>query len=127
MTTTYRCFLVFLFFILNLPISSAIRPDEAMKKKSEHAQSIFKYLAVGDLAKVQSEAAAIEKLLVDENTTGRPEKYLEYGKELLRIVRTLKDTAAKQNFTGSYYEFSKMSAVCFTCHEHLRAPKADDK
>jgi hypothetical protein len=107
--------------------SHSIRPDEAMKKKSEHAQAIFKYLALGDLHKVKTEAEAIEKLFTDEGFEGRSDKYVEYGKELLRIVKNLKETAEKKNFAGSYYEFSRMSAVCFSCHEHLRDKNSEGR
>ncbi len=97
--------------------------DELMKIKSEHAQAIFKYLALGDLEKVKSEAGFIEQAMNDAGFDGKPKQYVEYGHELLRVVKELKEAAAKRNFAGSYYQFSRMSSVCFSCHEHLRDKK----
>jgi hypothetical protein len=104
----------------SLPGAPSTRPSDLMKKKSEHAQAIFKYLAQGDLERVQSEAESLEKIISDAGFEGKSKQYAEYGRELLRTVKELKNTAAKKNFTGAYFQFSRMSSVCFSCHEHLR-------
>ncbi|MBL0176493.1 MAG: hypothetical protein IPP94_14715 [Ignavibacteria bacterium] len=95
-------------------------PSELMKKKTEHAQSILKALALADLPLVKKEAEAIEKLTVEAGFANTSEKYADYGREFLRIVRELIKEAENKNMAGSYYQFTRMTSVCFSCHEHLR-------
>lgn len=95
-------------------------PSELMKKKTEHAQNILKYLALGDLGKVKSEADQLEKLTTDAGFEGKSEQYAEYGKEFLKLVNNLSKDAANGNLAGSYYQFTRMTSVCFSCHEHIR-------
>jgi hypothetical protein len=95
-------------------------PSELMKKKTEHAQSILRYLAIADLQSVKKEADALEKLTVEAGFDGKSDKYGDYGREFLRIVRELAAEAGRNNMAGSYYQFSRMTGVCFSCHEHLR-------
>jgi hypothetical protein len=102
------------------PVSS-----DLMKKKTEHAQAIFKYLALGDLGSVQKEAAALEKVVTEAGFNGKSEKYKEYGNELVKIIKALEEMSAKKNAAGSYYQFTRMSAVCFSCHEHIRDKKEE--
>ena len=94
--------------------------SELMKKKTEHAQAILKYLAVADLPQVKAEADAIEKLTLEAGFEGKSEKYADYGREFLRVVRELSAEAGRNNMAGSYYQFTRMTSVCFSCHEHIR-------
>jgi hypothetical protein len=93
---------------------------DLMKKKTEHAQNILKYLALGDLASVKSEADKLEKLTTEAGFEDKSETYAEYGKEFLRLVRDLSKDAGNENLAGSYYQFTRMTSVCFSCHEHIR-------
>jgi hypothetical protein len=95
-------------------------PSELMKKKTEHAQAILKSLALADLPAVKKEAEAIEKLTVEAGFSNASEKYADYGREFLRIVRELIKEADNKNMAGSYYQFTRLTSVCFSCHEHLR-------
>ncbi|MBE0645926.1 MAG: hypothetical protein IH600_17730 [Bacteroidetes bacterium] len=97
--------------------------NDLMEKKTLHAEKIFRALALGDLAQVSTEADALEKVTVDAGFANRSESYQEYGKEFLKVVRALKKEASNGNSAGSYYQFSRMSGLCFTCHEHVRDNK----
>ena len=94
--------------------------SDLMQKKTVHAQNILKQLALGDLAAVKTEAHALEALTVKAGFEGQSESYAEYGKEFLRLVRALGKDAENGNFAGSYYQFTRMTSVCFSCHEHIR-------
>ena len=111
---------LFAFALLGAASIGGPSPSELMKKKTEHAQSILRHLATADLASVRKEAEAIEKLTVEAGFDGKSDKYGDYGREFLRIVRELGAEAGRNNMAGSYYQFSRMTGVCFSCHEHLR-------
>lgn len=95
-------------------------PSDLMKQKTVHAQNILKYLALGDLGAVKAEADALEALTTEAGFEGKTESYAEYGKEFLRLVGALGKDAENRNFAGSYYQFTRMTSVCFSCHEHIR-------
>ncbi|MDT8325223.1 MAG: hypothetical protein RRA94_14015 [Bacteroidota bacterium] len=94
--------------------------SELMQKKSGHAERILRYLALGDLPKVEVEASVLEKLTTAAGFENRGKEYREYGEDFLKTVRALKKEAGQGNMAGSYYEFSRMTGMCFSCHEHIR-------
>lgn len=94
--------------------------SDLMQKKSGHAERILRYLALGDLPKVEVEASVLAKLTVEAGFEGKSEEYREYGEDFLKTVRALKKEAGLGNMAGSYYEFSRMTGMCFSCHEHMR-------
>ncbi|MDH7516434.1 MAG: hypothetical protein QHI48_11245 [Bacteroidota bacterium] len=91
-----------------------------MKLKTAHAQEILRYLALGDLEMVKKEAEELERVTVEAGFDGKDEEYRGYGREFLRTVRRLTLEAANGNLAGAYYQFSRMTGVCFACHEHMR-------
>lgn len=102
---------------------AAFAPGEdadLMQKKSGHAERILRYLALGDLPKVEVEASVLEKLTVRAGFEEKGEGYEEYGEDFLKTVRALKKEAGLGNMAGSYYQFSRMTGMCFSCHEHMR-------
>lgn len=94
--------------------------SDLMQEKSGHAERILRYLALGDLPKVEVEASVLEKLTVRAGFENRGELYKEYGEDFLKTVRALKKEAGQGNMAGSYYQFSRMTGMCFSCHEHVR-------
>ena len=106
--------------ILLLFIPVAAEDSDLMKKKTDHSANILRYLALGDLAKVEYEAGALARITREAGFENRGEHYAEYGEEFLKIVRALEKEATDRNMAGSYYEFSRMTGMCFSCHEHLR-------
>jgi hypothetical protein len=94
-----------------------------MKEKTKHAERILRYLALGDLPKVEVEASVLEKITLKAGFSNKGEEYTEYGEEFVKIVQALKKEAGQGNMAGSYYQFSRMSGMCFSCHEHLRDTK----
>jgi hypothetical protein len=113
-------FAVLALFVVAATTLSSSPPSDLMEKKTERAQSILRNLALGDLAAVERDAAAIEKLTTDAGFGGKGEEYADYGNEFLRITRELKHEAGRKNLAGAYYQFTRMTAVCFSCHQHLR-------
>ncbi len=109
-----------LLLVALLFLTGAAMESELMKQKTDHASNILRYLALGDLAKVEYEAGALSRITRDAGFEDQGEHYAEYGEEFLRIVRALEKEAAERNMAGSYYEFSRMTGMCFSCHEHLR-------
>lgn len=97
--------------------------SELMQKKMKHAENIFRYLALGDLAKVEFEASELERITVEAGYGDEGERYREYADEFVRIVRTLHEDAQDRNMAGSYYAFSRMTGMCFSCHDHIRDSK----
>ena len=108
------------FTLLLLPMTGSISDQDLMEKKTRHAENIFRFLALGDLEKVTTEAEYLEKITKKAGFGETSERYQEYGKEFLKVVRALRDEASRRNMAGSYYEFSRMSGMCFSCHEHIR-------
>jgi len=102
--------------------AGAVAGDDSdlMQEKTRHAEGIFRYLALGDLPKVEVEASVLEKLTVKAGFEGKGDDYIEYGEQFLKTVRALKKEAGLGNMAGSYYEFSRMAGMCFSCHQHLR-------
>ena len=100
----------------------AEKPDTRalMEDKTLHAQNILKHLAEADLGKVKAEAESLEDVTRQVGFANESEEYQEYGQQFLRIVRALKSEAAQGNLAGSYYQFSRMTGVCFACHDNLR-------
>jgi hypothetical protein len=94
--------------------------DNVMEKKSSHAERILRFLAIGDLQQVGKEAAELERLTIDAKFEDRDKENAQYGREFLKIVRALKAEAGRGNFAATYYQFSRMTGVCFACHEHVR-------
>ena len=94
--------------------------SEVMKKKTQYAEHILRYLALGDLAKVHVEAGQLEKLTVKAGLHSKGEAYGKYGEDFLKTVRALRKTSGEGNLAGSYFEFSRMTGMCFSCHEHVR-------
>ncbi len=110
-------------FLASSMLLSASRPDppsELMEKKSQHAQNILKYLAMADLPTVAREAEQMKKITEEAGFSDKSEKYEEYGREFLKSVSELKRSAESGNLAGSYYQFSRMTSICFSCHEHIR-------
>ncbi|MBI5648086.1 MAG: hypothetical protein HY962_14235 [Ignavibacteriae bacterium] len=101
-------------------MAPAPEPSDLMKKKTEHAQNILRQLALADLKAVKAEAEALERLVRETGFEKETARYAEYGREFLRIVKELEVEAGKQNMAGSYYQFTRMTSVCFSCHEHIR-------
>jgi hypothetical protein len=97
--------------------------DDLMETKTRHAQNILRGLALGDLTFVSNEAQALEDVTVDAGFDSKPVRHADYGREFLKSVRELKKEAGNRNFAGSYYQFSRMTGLCFTCHEHIREHK----
>ena len=94
--------------------------SDLMEAKTMHAQNIFRHLAEADLGKVRDEAAELEHITLEAGFDTQSGTYEEYGEHFLRIVRALKTEAEQGSLAGSYYEFSRMTGVCFACHDHLR-------
>lgn len=113
-------FLPALLLIALLFFTASAGNSDLMKQKSDHAANILRYLALGDLAKVEYEAGALARITRNAGFENRGEHYAEYGEQFLKIVRALRKEAADRNMAGSYYEFSRMTGMCFSCHEHLR-------
>jgi hypothetical protein len=108
---------------LAVVLLAAFAPGEdsdLMQDKSAHAERILRYLALGDLPKVEVEASVLEKLTVRAGFENKGEVYKEYGEDFLKTVRALKKEAGQGNMAGSYYQFSRMTGMCFSCHEHVR-------
>lgn len=99
---------------------SALSPSPLMEQKTLHAQEILRYLAKGDLKKVAAEAAALDKVTSNAGFDGKSDLYAAYGEEFLNQVRGLKKMADENNAAGAYYYFTRMTGVCFSCHEHVR-------
>ena len=119
MKLVYAAVLCATAFMLSAMAPSPL-PDELMKKKTEHAQAILKQLALADLKAVKAEAEALERLTREGGFDHKTDRYSEYGREFLRITRELISEAGKNNMAGSYYQFTRMTSVCFSCHEHIR-------
>jgi len=102
-------------------------PSDLMKKKTVHAQNILKYLALGDLKNVRSEADSLDRLMAESGFEEKPGRYAEYGREFLKLVKELSAEAGNGNLAGSYYRFTRMTSVCFSCHEHIRDASAGGK
>ncbi|MCB2206465.1 cytochrome c [bacterium] len=94
--------------------------SDLMQQKSAHAERIFRYLALGDLAKVEVEASVLGKLAREVGFHEQSETFQAYEEDFLKTVDALKKEAGKGNMAGSYYEFSRMAGMCFSCHEHVR-------
>lgn len=97
--------------------------SDLMEKKTQHAEKIFRALALGDLEMLRSEAQALEDVTKEAGFDDKSERYAEYGREFLKAVQALKKEADNGNMAGSYYQFSRMSGLCFTCHENVREHK----
>jgi hypothetical protein len=98
-------------------------PGDLMQKKTARAQNILRSLAMADLAAVKAEADSLEAITVAAGFEDKSDTYAAYGKEFLRLVRELGREAARKNLAGSYYQFTRMTSVCFSCHEHIRDEK----
>ncbi|MBN1448974.1 MAG: hypothetical protein JXA28_13675 [Bacteroidetes bacterium] len=110
--------------LLLLIVASALAAEnDLMTKKADHAEKIFRYLALGDLSKVEYEAGILETVTSEAGFAEKEERYQRYGEEFLKIVRALKEEAAHRNMAGSYYQFTRMAGMCFSCHDHLRDAK----
>jgi hypothetical protein len=94
--------------------------SDLMQRKTEHAQRILKYLAMGRLDSVRVEADKLEATTTQAGFDGKSDQYANYGKEFIRLTRELSKEAANGNLAGSYYQFTRMTSVCFSCHEHIR-------
>ena len=111
--------LILALLLVSLP--SLVSSDETpMSKKSTHAERILRHLALGDLATVHAEAVKLEQITIDTKFEDRGKEYAEYGKEFLKVVRALKDDAGRGNKSAAYYQFTRMTGLCFTCHENVR-------
>ncbi|GEM_PF-1442876 len=95
-------------------------PGDKMKEKIRHAQEMLKNLALGDMPAVKNDAEALLRISEGMATPGKSPVYGEYEKEYIRILRELIKESEKQNLAGSYYQFTRMTSVCFSCHEHMR-------
>ncbi|MBR9977736.1 MAG: hypothetical protein KFH87_06565 [Bacteroidetes bacterium] len=114
-----------LFFVVVIALLAGVtlltaEQKDLMEKKTRHAENIFRALALGDLKLVSSEAKALDEITVEAGFDDRPKKYAGYGREFLKSVRSLKKQADLGNLAGSYYEFTRMTGYCFSCHEHIR-------
>lgn len=94
--------------------------DDLMKRKTRYAQEILRGLALGDLALVHSQAKDLERVTIDADFEARGERFAMYGRAFLKSVRDLKKESENGNLAGSYYQFTRMTGLCFSCHEHLR-------
>lgn len=99
------------------------KKSDLMETKTRHAEKILRALALGDLALVATEAQGLEDVTTEVGFDQRSERYGEYGREFLKAVGAMKKEAQAGNFSGSYYQFTRMTGLCFTCHEHVREPK----
>lgn len=106
--------------VLLLASTTSIASGDLMKEKTEHAERMFRNLALGDLATVKEEADKLEKLTIKADFAAMGKEYEEYATEFLKIVRALKQEAGRNNLAGSYYQFTRMTGVCFACHDQLR-------
>lgn len=100
--------------------STGQEDETLMQKKTKKAQAILAHLAKGDLAAVASDADALVRLAEEAGFEGRPEDYKTYGDEFVKITRELRASAKDRNMAGSFYHFSRMTSMCFSCHEHIR-------
>lgn len=94
--------------------------DDLMERKTRHAQEILRGLALGDLAMVHSQAKDLERVTIDADFDARGERFAMYGRAFLKSVRDLKKESENGNLAGSYYQFTRLTGLCFSCHEHLR-------
>jgi hypothetical protein len=95
-------------------------PNSLMLTKTKHAQEILRFLAQGNLQQVAKEAEALEMVTTEAGFDGKSDLYAAYGDEFLNQVRGLKKMANEKNTAGSYYYFTRITGVCFSCHEHVR-------
>lgn len=93
---------------------------DLMERKTRHAQEILRGLALGDLAMVHAQAKDLERVTVEADFDGRGERFSMYGRAFLKSVRDLKRESENGNLAGSYYQFTRLTGLCFSCHEHLR-------
>ena len=93
---------------------------DLMERKTRRAESILRGLALGDLEMVGAQAAALEKLTIEADYEHRGDRFADYGRSFLHTVRSLKKEAINGNLAGTYYQFTRMTGLCFSCHEHLR-------
>lgn len=94
--------------------------NDLMERKTRHAQEILRGLALGDLAMVHSQAKDLERVTIDADFDARGERFAMYGRAFLKSVRDLKKESENGNLAGSYYQFTRLTGLCFSCHEHLR-------
>ena len=105
---------------LALTLSGQPESSNVMEQKTRHAQNILRHLAEADLSKVNEDAVSLERATLDAGFANMTDEYRDYGQQFLRVVRELRTESARGNLAGSYYQFSRMTGVCFACHEHLR-------
>lgn len=118
-TPVYILSLLALCFVAALAIPTP-PASELMVKKTERAQALLKYLALGDVVGVKEEAIALRRLTENAGFANRPKDYKEYGEQFLRAVNDLAEQADKHNLPGCYYQFNRITSICFSCHDHVR-------
>lgn len=93
---------------------------ELMQKKLEHAQALLKYLALEDFSRTKSEAEKLQKAVEDAGWTVNGSKTADYEKEFIRVLKDLQKSAGDKNASGSFYNYLRLSSICFSCHQNIR-------